>query len=246
MTDQVTICNLALDSIGARSEIASLTEDSQAARKLSLHWAPAVDAILSAAHWNFARKQAALALLKDGTLSPPDSVPQPWLYEYAPPADSLLSRYIMPTFTSSPASLPGPVAALDASTPAVRFIVSSDVDTNGSPVNVILTNQPEALLVYTYRVTNPELFDGQFVVALAAYLGSRVAISLTGDKNMAKMAFDIADRTTREARASNGNEGITVNDVVPDWIRVRGYASDWAYPPGSMYWCAPTNLSFVS
>jgi hypothetical protein len=33
---------------------------------------------------------------------------------------------------------------------------------------------------------------------------------------------------------------------VPDWIRVRGYASDWAYPPGSYFTIQPQALTMVS
>lgn len=246
MTDQATICNLALDAIGSRSEVASIDEDSQSARKLKLHWDAAVEAALQAAHWNFARKQVALTLLRDATTSPAGNVPAPWLYEYSIPSDMVQARYIMPDYSSASASVPGAAAVPYFSGPPIRFLISSDVDDNGNAINVILTNQPQALLVYTYRVTNPLLFDGQFVEALANYLGSRVCIALTGDKNMAKMAFSLAQQTSIDARASNGNEGLTVIDSIPDWMRVRGYASDWAYPPGSMFWQAPQNLSFVT
>lgn len=252
MADQVTICNLALDSIGSRSEIASLDESSQSARTLSLHYQPSVEAVLQAAHWNFARKQVALTVLKaaSGTPENPtgtgDIPPIPWLYAYALPSDCVQARYLMPSFSSAPAVGLGAASVPFFQGPAIRFLLSSDVDSNGSPVTVILTNQPGALLVYTCRITNPLLFDGQFVMALSNYLGSKIAIRLTGDKNMAKMAFQVADSTTKEARASNGNEGLTIIDSVPDWVRVRGYAADWAYPPGSMTWQSPQNLSFVT
>lgn len=250
--DTVTICNLALDSIGARSEISSLSEESQEARTLSLHYAPAVEAILQAAHWNFARKQATLAVLKAAAGSPenPDGTgpipPAPWMYSYALPSDMVQARYVMPTYSTSATSYPGGSPFIGPEQPAVRFLIAADTDASGNDIVVILTNQPSAVLVYTYRVSNPNLFDGQFVIALANYIGSRIAIRLTGDKNMAKMAFQVADQTTKEARASNGNEGLTVNDVLPDWMSVRGYAADWAYPPGSVYWMSPQNLTFVS
>lgn len=249
MTDEVTICNLALDSIGSRSEIASLTEDSQSARTLSLHYAPAVEAILQAAHWNFARAQASLAVLKAaaGTPENPNGTgavpPTPWLYEYALPTDMCQARYVMPTL-QSPAGSGTSVPSYQGQ--PVRFLIAADTDTTGNRINVLLTNQPQAILVYTYRVTNPQLFDGQFVVALANLIGSRICLRLNGDKAMAKMAFQIADQATKEARASNGNEGLTVIDSVPDWMRVRGYAADWAYPSGAFCLTAPQNLTFIT
>ena len=39
----------------------------------------------------------------------------------------------------------------------------------------------------------------------------------------AKLALEEANRAIAEARGDDGNEGLTVNDVTPDWIRVRGF-----------------------
>lgn len=244
--DKVGICNLALGAVGARTTISSLTESSAAARQCALQYDAALEAVLSAAHWNFARKQTQLALLKDGTLSPPDNVPQPWLYEYAYPADCVQARYMVPMFNNLPASVPGAASMPYYIGAPVRFIVSSDVDTQGNANKVFLTNQPNAVLVYTTRIEDVTLFDGQFVLALANYLGARMAIPLSGDKKLMQMAYQLADATTKAARASNGNEGLTVDDHIPDWMRVRGYASDWAYPPGSMFVLQPQNLTLIS
>lgn len=247
MSSQVEIANLALSVIGTRSTISSLSESSAEARQVSLQYSPALDALLAAAFWNFARRQVSLTLLKDGTLSPPDDVPLPWTYEYAYPDDCVTARYILPLFQTSSTGLPGTPASQPLNTgQPVRFLISSDLDPNGNQTKVILTNQPAANLVYTSRVTNPNLYDSQFTLALAALIGSRVAIPLSGDKALARMAFEAADRMAREARVSNGNEGITVIDVVPDWIRARGYNDDWAYPGGTVSYSSPQNLVFVS
>lgn len=245
--DQVGLCNLALGSVGAKTTISSLTESSAAARQCLLQYDAAAEAVLQAAHWNFARAQVTLSLLKDGTATPSQNVPQPWVYEYAYPSDCVAARYVMPLFATDGSSVPG-VAAMPyyQGPPRVPFLISSDLDSQGNRNKVILTNQPSAVLVYTTRIDDVSLFDGQFVLALAAYLGARVAIPLTGDKNMAKMAFDQADRTCRTAQASNGNEGLTVVDSTPDWISARGYSADWGNPPGSLYILPPVNLSMVS
>lgn len=241
---QVDIANLALASIGTRSRIAALNEQSAEAIAVRLHYDTCLDAVLGAAHWNFARKQVAAALLKDGTLSPPDDVPQPWLFEYAYPSDCVTARYLMPLVTRAPNA--GAVLGAPYSSGApVKFLVSTDVDATDTPNKVILTNEAQAVLVYTVRMTNTQLYDGPFVIALSNYLGARLSIDLTGDKQLARMAFELADRTCRQAQASNGNEGITVIDNVPDWIRVRGYEQDVA-PGWSQYVMGPTNLQFIT
>lgn len=249
MASDVQIANLALDAIGARATIASLSENSAEARALSRQFEQAREDVLSAAHWNFARKQLTLTLLKDGTLSPPDTVPQPWLYEYAYPSDCVAARYVMPLFTDVGvgASIFGPDFAMgargDSQSPPVRFLVSTDEDDQGNPLRVILTNQPQAVLVYTARITNPQVYDGPFTRALANYLGALVSIALTGDKALARQAFQIADNTTKEARRINGNEGITVIDSVPDWLRTRGIESQAS---SGAYIQNPTDLSFIT
>lgn len=246
----VQICNLALDAIGARATIASLDEGSKEAAACARHFAQAVATILQTAHWNFARKQVSLTLLKDATQTPPDSVPVPWLYEYAYPSDCASGRYIMPLIAVQSADVPGSVQAAasvpNGMGPPVRWLVGLDTDSGGNPIKVILTNQPSAILVYTALIQDTGLWDDAFVEALYNYLASRIAITLSGDKTLARMAYQIAVDKTTQARASNGNEGITVIDTVPDWIRARGYESDWGAQPGSFFVNQPTALSLLT
>lgn len=242
----VAICNLALDSIGARATIVSLQENSKEARACARQYASALASVLQAAQWNFARKQVALSLLQDGTATPPGNVPQPWLYEYAYPSDCVQGRYVMPMMQGNPASVPGSQSLPYWIGTPVRFIVSSDVDISNNAIKVILTNQGAAQFVYTAMITDTGMFDEQFTLALANYLGHRIAIPLSGDKALAKMAYQIAAETCTKAQASNGNEGLTIIDQVPDWIRVRGYASDWSFPPGSYFTVQPQALTMIS
>lgn len=245
-TSQIAICNLALDAIGTRSTISSLTEGSAEAAVCARQYEPALEAVLQAAHWNFARKQIALAVLKDGTVQPSQNVPVPWVYEYAVPNDMLSARYVMPTAVSQNSTFVGTPAVQYPITPPVRFITASDQDTNGNPINVILTNQAQAILVYTFRCTNVNLFDAQFVRAFANYLGYLLAIPLSGDKQLAKMAFQIADTTCKQAQASNGNEGLTIIDDVPDWITTRGHIWDWGHAQDGNWVFPPQSLAWVS
>jgi hypothetical protein len=65
------------------------------------------------------------------------------------------------------------------------------------------------------------------------HLAARLAISITGDKALANLRIKDANDIIQIARTSDGNEGLTINDITPDWIRTRGidFAWDWAWTP---------------
>jgi hypothetical protein len=237
-TSIVQICNLALDAIATRSSIADINEGSTEANACLRHYEPALEAVLQAAHWNFARRQIAMTVLADASAG--GTVPAPWVYSYAIPSDMVQGRYVLPT---TAASVGTPYTG--ARSPAVRFLLTSDLDANNQPRTVVLTNQPQATLVYTARITNVSLFDGQFVDAFALYLGARLAMPLTGDRAKGKDAFEMARALTLAAQVSNGNEGLTILDSVPDWVAARdtAMAFDFAFPAGSTVWQAPIGLS---
>lgn len=91
-----------------------------------------------------------------------------------------------------------------------------------APQRVILTDQQYATLVYCRDVTDLNVMDDSFQEALVKILGATVCMALSGDKTLAKMAIEVANKKIEEAREGDGNEGLTINDVTPDWIRVRG------------------------
>lgn len=97
---------------------------------------------------------------------------------------------------------------------------------------VIYTNQEFALLNYCKLVTNENVFDDDFQEAFVKVLGAGLCMALVGDKGTANMAIAEANRKVAEARGTDGNESLTVNDVLPDWIRIRGvnYTEDYSGP----------------
>ena len=70
-------------------------------------------------------------------------------------------------------------------------------------------------------MTDPNVWDPLVSRRLHSLLGAGLCISLTGDKSLANICVGHANRAIEEARKGDGNEGLTINDVVPDWIRVR-------------------------
>lgn len=89
---------------------------------------------------------------------------------------------------------------------------------------VILTNQEYATMAYCRQVTDPNVMDSMFQEAWTNILGAGICMALTGDKALANGAVAQANRRIEEARKVDGNEGLTINDVTPDWIRIRGIA----------------------
>ena len=102
-----------------------------------------------------------------------------------------------------------------------------------APQRVILTQQEFATMSYVMDVTDPNVMDDQFQDAWAKVLGAQVTIPLTGDKKLANFAIMEANAIIEQARVGDGVEGLTVNDVTPDWIRIRGI--DFPEPYGGPY-----------
>lgn len=236
MTSIVAICNRALQSIGTRTTIASLTENSVEARNCNLIYADTRDEVMQMAYWNFAQKTSYLALLKSAPSTPsnPNSTANqwssaypspPWLYEYAYPSDciqiSRIVQQIQNTYVGTPFTSGGNNIYPFMVGPGAPFKVSTDTDPNGQQKNVILTNQYQAIGVYTMRITDPGLFGAQFTEALVQALSAKLALALTGQVPLANLKFQAANAVITAARASDGNEGLTIIDNMPDWITIR-------------------------
>jgi hypothetical protein len=89
---------------------------------------------------------------------------------------------------------------------------------------VILTNQEFATLQYVRQVTNPNVWDTLFQSALINLVAGQLAMALRGDRNFANDLIKQTNDAIELARTPDGNEGLTINDVTPDWIRIRGIA----------------------
>lgn len=260
MTSVVDIANRALSSIGTRSQIADISEDSNEARSCKLLLEPLRDELLRMAPWNCAMNFANLSLICSAPGTPENPTagattwdkgipPPPWSYEYVYPSDCLRPVYVVPQFTTGFTSGVPITTAVTGGAPAfwngppVRFKVAIDqIGSGGKPSKegfdqrVILTNQEQAILAHIKRVVNPDVWDDQFQQALVAALAGRLVIALTGDKGLAQLKMSEANQFIQMARVSDGNEGLTVNDVTPDWIRVRGISYQaWEFSPNIMF-----------
>lgn len=251
MTTETEICNRALSRIGTRSTIASLDEVSNEANQCSLLYATTRDEVLSMAQWNFAKKTATLSLVKSAPGTPTNQTgatqwssaypAPPWLYEYSYPSDCVQFRYIIPQIDTGVIGTPifstvtgySPFVGMPWN--AVRFETSSDM-VGSDEMNVILTNQYQAIGVYTRQVTNVNLFQNNFTEALVCALAGKLAQPLTGDRALRNEMFQLANDRIIAARASDGNEGLTIIDIPADFITARDSINPWTGPG---YFIAP-------
>jgi hypothetical protein len=233
MTAPVDIVNQALQGIGSQAFISTFADGSVESNLAALLYEPTLNQLLRAAHWNFARKQRALTLLRAaiGTPENPSGAlqtpPQPWLYEYAYPSDCLKVRFLPALFPPSPVNPPLTTApqVMIPNTPMANygtaFVVGQDSDLFDNPARVILTNLCQAQAVYTALVDNPDLWDSSFEQAMVYTLGAKFVNGIARNKalfdDMAQMAMNIVN----QARVTDGNEGVTTSDHLPDWMQVR-------------------------
>ncbi len=110
--------------------------------------------------------------------------------------------------------------------------------TGPGPQRVILCNQSQAILCYNTQIADPNVMDPLFQDAWVHILAARLAFQLSGDKALANILVQASNAMIMEARKADGNEGITVNDVTPDFLRTRG-----GYGVGPNFEYSP-NLSF--
>lgn len=87
---------------------------------------------------------------------------------------------------------------------------------------VILTNQEYATLSYVVEVTDPNVMDTLFQSAWINLNAAAMVMALSGDKSLANQLIAEVNKSIEIARSIDGNEGLSVNDVTPDWIRIRG------------------------
>src|SRR6266436_6453236 len=101
-----------------------------------------------------------------------------------------------------------------------------------SDQRVILTNQEFAIGNYVKDIVDENVFDDDFQEALSLIVGARLCIALSGDKSLANSKIAEANAMIIEARGTDANEGLKVNDVTPDWLRIRGidFVEDYSGP----------------
>jgi len=167
------VVNSSLEQIASQTRITSLSDGSPAALAASVVYVPTVQLMLRELDPDFARLTAPLAL--SGAVTPI----VPWAFEYLYPDDMVRLRQVRP-----PGSGTGSLADPNDPVP-IRANVA--FDTIGSTVTkVILTNQINALAVYTSSQITEVQWDSVFADAVIRRLANPLAMALSGRPDFAE------------------------------------------------------------
>ncbi|RUM19305.1 hypothetical protein EFQ99_31560 [Rhizobium vallis] len=191
MTSIVSICNLALASIG-KDSINALSEPTVEARACNRFFAPARDALLQAYPWRFAGRTRSLAAIENDR-------PGEWAYAYDRPVDCLAIRGIRSALDVTGDASVGGVFSGGASSSAGGHAY----DAEGG---MIYCNVSPAYLNFTERLTDPTKYSPLFIDALAWHLAVRLAMPLTRDAQVRADAFQLATSTQALAQTADANE----------------------------------------
>ena len=214
MASEVEISNLALSHLGDSATVASLSppEGSAQAERCARFYPLARDVMQEDFTWNFCVRRKNLALVANWASGK-------WAYAYAAP-----SEMIKPISVSHPEASSDQVDVL-GTRPGAPFQMES-TDTGQL---VILTNQPDAELRYTVKVSDSTKFSAQFVEALSWRLASMLAGPiLKGDAGikMTQSCLSIAmslgsDAAVKNANSSQEERGPGGRGYIPASLSVR-------------------------
>lgn len=199
MASDVQICNMALSHIGSEARVAAISppDGSVEAGHCATFYDMARTELLEPGSWAFSLKRAALAQVTN-----PSTI---WAYAYAKPADCLRALRIL-----------RPSIAITVFTQDLVVEPHTD-DRDSAPYDiegqVILTNEPDAVLVYVQDVTDstkfPPSFTSSFSYLLSSYLAGPIIKGNEGTRvgdAMRERAMRLADvSATASANASSAD-----------------------------------------
>lgn len=234
MVAPVDIVNLAADAVASRARCTSInpSDGSQLGDVASRQYQIRLDSYGRSALWNCLRRQAALTLLKAawGTPENPSGLlpqpPRPFRYEYGLPTDYLRARFIPALYDDAQPNSPiitnqGQASWRGEAQVAVPFRIAIDTNAQDQEIKVLLTDMCRAELVYTARVDNCDLWDSQFTTGYIAALASFLVAPLNANAQLMGFCVNQAKQQLDAARISDGNEGPSSVDHVPDFIQAR-------------------------
>jgi hypothetical protein len=175
---------MALNHIG-REQIASLREDTEAARTCRIHYDMQRRVLLRAYTWGFAMKTAPLSLI--------DKTVPGWKYVYAYPNDCVMARKI---FNADNTWL----------VLAKNFKGNMDQVVLNDNTKALVCNHADAFLQYIYDVKDANLFTDDFTQALSYYLAGAIAVPLTGSQALAQQMQQMGSQLMAEAKFTQMEE----------------------------------------
>ncbi|MDP2270921.1 MAG: hypothetical protein Q8K32_09335 [Archangium sp.] len=202
---EAEVCNMALGLIGQRQFIDRLDAKSTEAQVCKRFYASTRNELLEAWHWRFATKRAVLPLAANGA---GELVTRSgWGFSYVAPADLLKARRIWDGDRASGAGS------------RIPFTKELNDDATG---HLILTDHPEAELVYTVELRTVALWTSKFTMAVAKQLAVYLATCLPVKAELARLLQPEARLALQTAAASDANEAEPDPETDSEWIRERG------------------------
>lgn len=160
---QVSICNKALGRCGISEKISLITDNNPEADECEKAYDTVLDRALGKFDWGFARRTFDL-VPQTGT------PPKPWAYQYVYPTDVVRALRIDDK----------------RHTRQSQARIPFKTRTNSSGVRLLLTNMPDADLIYTHREVNVAIYPAHFVDFMAVYLASEICYPLTKNVKLAR------------------------------------------------------------
>lgn len=208
-TSEATVYNWALAALGSKARIQLPTESSPEAEVCKLWFESVRDQVLQTAPWDSAKAYKRLALsvereTEEGEWMQTDPAPG-WRFAYSVPNDMLSPRFL-------------------------STYAQFELGVNASNQKVIYTNEAQAVLCYTKRQTNIDMWEPALQHAIGFALAAHIAMKLTGSQDKVRLVTAQAIDKIMTARQAAANAPQFIQDSTPEWIAGRGYAGASSSP----------------
>lgn len=216
MPSAVDICNMALSHLGSDTVVASIAppDGSVEAGHCARFWPIARKEALESHKWTWSKTRTALAAVTNPSTT--------WTYAYALPADCLsparvLQQNVLMDF------VPWPFGAYITADEMHYWTERGSADFEVED-GVLLTHEPDAVLLYTRDVTDTTKYTTGFAAyvsyLLAAYLAGPIIKGQAGAQTASALR-SIASKMKGAAATDDANGSAERTDFIPDHLRNR-------------------------
>lgn len=200
--DVITIWNLALSAAGNPNTVSDPNETSREANLCRLHYDLVRDNVLKAAPWPSADASARLTLAAERDFSLPWQSTDPragWKYEYKHPEGMLAPHHL------------------------TTWAPFKNVWSAGRSENAFASNQPFAILNFTFRQTDVSKWDVGLQSTIVEMLGATLVQPLAGKVSLSERLLERAQARAIQTQTNVGNEQTLQYARVPEGLVQRGY-----------------------
>lgn len=221
MASDVDLCNMALSHVGSDTIVTSISPpDGSVESGHCARFYPIARAELIESHnWSFALRRITLAAVTNPS--------QAWAYAYALPSPCLKPVKVLQSFLLQQFGLFFPSGWVTPDELRIfdeRGCADFTIEDSAADGQILLTNEPEAVLLYLIDVIDTAKFTPSFRTSLsyllASFLAGPIIKGSEGAETGGKLR-KIAGQVAGGARELNANSGAEPANQVPDSIRAR-------------------------